>query len=759
VTRVAAADQHYVLTRLSALRGWIPTGGGLRDEDWAGRHRLLTLLLAATVPALSCFGVLRDALATDWLITILSVLGCVVAAVSLRPRRLASTFVALGLTIACAGFVAMCNGLTEAHFSFFIAVAALALYRDWAPFGMFLVATTLQHAVFGALWGDHTYDHHSAMLHPWVWAALHGGAVMIAAAFQVVGWRLSEGEELRAEENLNESRAQLSVAFDETPVPMAMIAPDGLILRTNSAYREWFGLSDGLPAGFTVGDLPITPLDAEPEPLFDLLLRSNDSVTVTRQYRRHRDDAIVWIEMHSTGLRDKDGQLRLIFVHCMDVTSNRLHAEELRHQVRHDPLTGLLSRTGFEEDLTTLLAEHTDGACLLYLDVDRFKTINDGAGHGAGDDVLRTLASRLAATASDRSLVARLGGDEFVVALPGPSEYGWEVAGALLAACAEPMLIDGGQVQVSVSIGLAVAQGAARAGDAVLSADTAMYAAKRAGGNRVEAFSDEMQVTVRRRIVSEARLREALAGDTVQTLPVWFQPVVSTADRRIVGAEALVRMRTPEGEILAPGHFIPAAEETGLVVQLGEHVLRRSVAHLIEWGDELGYVSVNVSPRQLAEPGFVPMLAELLAAHPGLDPARVVLEITETALLSSSVDVQDRLRMIKALGMRIALDDFGTGYSSLTWLQSVPADVVKLDRSFVAGLSADPRKSSIISAVLWLARSLGMSVTAEGVEDEADWNELRNADCPAVQGYYISKPLPADDFAAFLRSAVPAAAA
>jgi diguanylate cyclase (GGDEF)-like protein/PAS domain S-box-containing protein len=753
------ADLPSVLTRLSAIRGWIPAGGGLRDEDWAGRHRLLTLLLAATVPLLTAFGVFRHALATDWLLTILAVLGCVVAAVSLRPRRLPSMFVALGFTLACAGFVTMCDGLTEAHFSFFIAAAALALYRDWTPFGMFLLATTVQHAVFGATHGDHTYDHHSALVHPWVWALLHGGAVLLAAAFQVVGWRLTENEERRAEENLDESNAQLTVAFDETPVPMAMIAPGGVILRTNSAYREWLGLTDTLPAGFTVADLPITALDTDVEPLFELLLRSGEPITVTRRFQRHQDGAIVWVEMHSTALHDRTGELRLIFVHCLDVTSNRRHAEELRHQVRHDSLTGLLSRAAFEHDLAALLAGHPGPACLLYLDVDRFKTINDGSGHGAGDEVLRTLADRLSATVPDGSLVARLGGDEFVVALPGTLESGGEVADALVSAFAEPMDIAGSRMQVAVSIGLTVARGADQAEEAVLAADTAMYEAKRSGGSRVEVFSDEMRVSVRRRVVSEARLREALAGDPVETLPVWFQPVVSTADRRIVGAEALVRMRTPEGEILAPAHFIAVAEETGLVVALGEHVLRRAVSHVMEWGDALGYVSVNVSPRQLAEPGFVPMLAELLAAHPGLDPSRLILEITETALLSSSIDVQDRLQMIKALGMRIALDDFGTGYSSLTWLQSVPADVVKLDRSFVAGLAADPRKSSIISAVLWLARSLGMSVTAEGVEDEADWNTLRSADCPAVQGYYISRPLPAPEFASFLESSTAAAAA
>jgi hypothetical protein len=202
---------------MSTLRGWTPTGGGLRDEDWAGRHRLLTRLLAATVPLLTAFGAFRHTLAVDWLVTVTAVLGCVAGAVTLRPRRLPSMFVALGFTIACAGFVTMCNGLTEAHFSFFLAVAALALYHDWTPFGVFLLATTIQHAFFGVLYGDHTFDHHDATAHPWRWALLHGLAVLIAASFQVIGWRLTENEERRAQENLNESKAQLSVAFDETP--------------------------------------------------------------------------------------------------------------------------------------------------------------------------------------------------------------------------------------------------------------------------------------------------------------------------------------------------------------------------------------------------------------------------------------------------------------------------------------------------------------------------------------------------------------
>jgi diguanylate cyclase (GGDEF)-like protein/PAS domain S-box-containing protein len=732
------------------MRAWMPTGGGLRDEDWTRRHRVLTILLAGTVAALTGFGVFQDGLTRPWLVTVLLVLPCVVAAVRLPGRRLPSTAVALGFTAACAGFVAMAHGLTEGHFTFFIVIGALALYRDWAPFGAFLVATVLHHAIFGALVSDKTFDHHDAMTHPWRWAFLHGLAVLAAAAFQVIAWSLTEAEEARAEGDLARSQAQLGIAFDETPVPMAMLAPDGRIVRTNSAYRAWLGLPEQLPPGFAVKDLPLTALDDVNGPVLDELVSGGGTTRLARPYRRHDTGAQIWVEVHGNGVRDAYGNLQSIFVHCLDVTRQQEHEAELQRKVREDSLTGLLSRAAFEEDLVAILAPGTGPATVIYLDVDRFKSINDGAGHATGDDVLRSLSARLSQIVPAGSLVARLGGDEFVVALPGEPANGIAVAHHLVASFAEPLPVGGNRLQLAASVGVAIAWTAEQAEDALLAADTAMYAAKHAGGNRLEIFNEDMRTAVRERIVAESLLRQALDGDRDNTLPVWFQPIVSPATGRIVGAESLVRMMTADGRLLGPGHFIATAEETGLVVPLGEHVLTAALRHLAHWRHHLGYVSVNVSPRQLSEPGFVPMLAQLLASAHLIEPSRLVLEITETALLSNSVDLRARLDAIKALGVRIALDDFGTGYSSLTWLQSVPADIVKLDRSFVAGLAHDPRKASIISAVLWLARSLGMSVVAEGVEEVEDWNALAAADCPAIQGFYFSRPVTPADFQALL---------
>ncbi|MEV6633201.1 EAL domain-containing protein [Actinoplanes sp. NPDC051470] len=736
-----------VVTRAwTGLAARLPAGGGLRDEDRKRRHRLLTLLLAGGIPLLTMVGALQNGgLDAAWFLSVVLVLPCVIAASVMPGRRLASVLVALGFVALCGGFVAVSHGLTEAHFAYFVVVAALALYRDWAPFGAFLAGTVLHHSVLGALLSDRTYGHHSAQAHPLKWALLHGLAVLAAATFQVISWRLTEIEEKRAQVNLDESQAQMTLAFDETPVPMVMWSPDGRLLRANDAYFAWMRLSRPLPADFRIEDLPITAEPGE-ENIFGEELATGDAVTLTRAYRRTDDGSRIWVEIHSNGLRDADGRLRLIFLHCLDVTGPMEHRAELQRQVRVDSLTGLLSRRGFEDDLVALLGRSGGPVGVIYLDVDRFKAINDGAGHAAGDDVLRGVADRLGVIAPAGSLIGRLGGDEFVVGVPGPMEIAAEVARSVVDAFGMPLPVAGNMSRIAVSVGVAGADRPDLAEHALLAADTAMYAAKKAGGNRLAVFNEQMRVAVKQRITSEADLRRALDGPLDETLPVWFQPIASSAGGRILGAEALVRMRTPDGKILGPGHFIPAAEETGLVVPLGEHVMATALRWLMNWRLELGYVSVNVSPRQLSEPGFVPMVARLLAEHGLDDPSRLVLEITETAVLSLSDDLQKRLDAVKALGVRIALDDFGTGYSSLTWLQSVPADVVKLDRSFVSGLAGDVRKSSIIVAVLGLATSLNMTVVAEGVEEPDDWRALAAAGCPAIQGYLVSRPVPPREF-------------
>jgi diguanylate cyclase (GGDEF)-like protein/PAS domain S-box-containing protein len=720
----------------------MPTGGGLRDEDWIYRHTLLTWTMVVSGVLLTAIGAVRGELDLEWLISITLISLFTFAALFLPPRRLPSVAVSLGLTAVCAECVMMFDGLTEAHFTFFIAVGALALYRDWVPFGAFLAATVAHHAVLGTLMAHRAFDHQSAYEHPWFWALVHGLAVLLAAVTQVIGWRLTEGDEQRASEDLTQAEAQFTAAFEEAPIAMSMMSADGHILRANPAFQTWMGLPAHLPANFSTDDLPVkrsTP--DKPIPMFSEMREQGVDVVRGEHTFVHNDGRVIVVDMHASALRDATGRLRLIVSHFLDITEKRANEAALLRQAREDSLTGLLGRGAFESELATLVHLNYGQVAVIYVDVDRFKAVNDSYGHAVGDEVLRELGRRLHALAPADALVARLGGDEFAIALPGPASRAEDLGTAIVASCDREFMIPGGHLNVTASVGVSAASAGEDAEATMQSADMAMYAAKQGGRDRIKLFDDTMRLNKERRVAAEHSLREALDGDRVWSLPVWFQPIISLKTRQLIGAEALVRLRVPEGELVPPGVFIPIAEETGMVVPLGQHVLHTALGYLRTWGERLPYVSVNVSPRQLSEAGFVPMLTAELAASGLEDPSRLVLEITETSLLLSSVELKRRLDAIKALGVRLALDDFGTGYSSLTWLQSVPADIVKLDRSFVAGLANDADKAAIISAVLWLAKSLGMSVIAEGVEEVEDAEMLARANCPAAQGYLFSRPL------------------
>ncbi len=359
---------------------------------------------------------------------------------------------------------------------------------------------------------------------------------------------------------------------------------------------------------------------------------------------RHDNGTFMHVDLHCSALRDDSGRLQLVITHFLDVTEKRAHEKALQRKVRQDSLTRLLSRSAFEDDLAQMIETRAGRVCVIYIDVDRFKVVNDSHGHGAGDEVLRNLGGRLADLAPADSLVARLGGDEFAIALPGDISRAEELGAAVVKSCDEPFVTStGGRLNMTVSVGVSAAV-MGQSGEGTLhSADLAMYAAKQGGRDRIRMFDDGMRLDTERRIAAEQSLRDALDGDRTETLPVWFQPIVSLHTRQVVGAESLIRLRRPDGRIVPPSDFIPIAEETGLVVPLGEHVLRTALSHLQAWGDRLPYVSVNVSPRQLSEIGFVPMLTEELAASGLQDRSRLVLEITETSLLQSSVDLKERL--------------------------------------------------------------------------------------------------------------------
>lgn len=440
--------------------------------------------------------------------------------------------------------------------------------------------------------------------------------------------------------------------------------------------------------------------------------------------------------------------------------NNRL-AEEVRHSAfsaTHDPLTGLANRTLFNEHLLRATAIAGRTSAVLYLDVDRFKEINDHYGHLAGDELLRQMGARIGRCVRQDDTVARFGGDEFCVLLAGihDADDAERVAVKLIEETARPYRIAGQTVRATVSVGLSLFPRDGSDLDALLRhADSAMYRAKRGGGNRFRHYdAGAARVSARER-ETERALRRALREDELE---LYYQPRVALAGGRIVGAEALLRWRHPALGLTPPGDFLPLAEKTGLIVPIGEWVIRRALRSRLAWCAEglrdFG-LSVNVSPSQLAHASFIPFLRDAMAVREGCAACPrsgrcFELEITEDADLHGSEQAREALAAVREFGVSIAIDDFGTGYSSLDYLKRFTADCLKIDRSFVESVHTDHRDQTVVSAVIALAHGFDLPVVAEGVETERQALYLRGLGCDEAQGYWFARPMPEPEFLARL---------
>ena len=430
------------------------------------------------------------------------------------------------------------------------------------------------------------------------------------------------------------------------------------------------------------------------------------------------------------------------------------HERELRYAATHDPLTGLPNRTLFAERLGDAAAQGNLG--VLFIDLDRFKLVNDTLGHDFGDDLLRAVADRLAAAVSAPATVARFGGDEFTVLLPKAEETSEAVEEAerLLLEISRPYRLRGQTVAIRASAGVAVAAGPSSDPlSLVRDADAALYHAKDRGRGRVEAFDDRILVEAADRLNIERLLVEAL--DT-GLLEVEYQPSVRVADGAIVGIEALARCRTASGDTISPVRFIPVAEETGLIGRVFDAVLLQSCHVAQAWNagrDERLTVWVNLSPSQLGAPDLLDQVRRAFDAT-GVDPTTIGFEVTEQGILADPDDARDRLGALVALGAHVALDDFGTGYSSLSHLQELPVDTVKLDRSFVVRAEADARSAAIVGGVVRLAEAMGLRCVAEGVETQHELAVVEALGCDVVQGYVYCRPCAAADLTTWMATPV-----
>jgi diguanylate cyclase (GGDEF)-like protein/PAS domain S-box-containing protein len=462
------------------------------------------------------------------------------------------------------------------------------------------------------------------------------------------------------------------------------------------------------------------------------------------------------LEVTATNLMD-DPEVHGLVLNARDVTDRKQLESELRHQALHDALTGLANRTLFADRVEHALARRADrggAVAVLFIDLDDFKTVNDSLGHAAGDELLVTVSDRLKNLLRMGDTAARLGGDEFAVLLDeAPSEEEVvAVAARLQAALALPFEIDGRTVHVSCSMGIAMDEDRASSSDILLrNADVAMYLAKERGKARYEVFEESMHAVAFQRLELKADMGRAIDNGEFHLV---YQPIVDLATGKMESAEALARWIHPTRGPVGPDLFVPIAEETGLIVSLGRWVLREACAQLARWRDTLGAdaphsVSVNVSVRQLESDDLITDVRDALEAA-GLAPSDLTLEITESILMADIELSRQRLVELSDLGVTLAVDDFGSGYSSLGYLQRFPVDVLKVDRSFVEGLTAPGNDGGVMRAIVDLAETLHLVVVAEGIEERHQLARLSELGCGRGQGYLFSRPVPPDELRDFV---------
>ncbi|MFM9852498.1 MAG: putative bifunctional diguanylate cyclase/phosphodiesterase [Sphingomonadaceae bacterium] len=424
-----------------------------------------------------------------------------------------------------------------------------------------------------------------------------------------------------------------------------------------------------------------------------------------------------------------------------DITAQRQAEEKVSYMAHYDGLTDLPNRFMFNESLYRAFNRRSGKLAMMYLDLDNFKAINDTLGHPVGDQLLKAAARRLEDCVTSKDIVARLGGDEFAI-LVAPENVGTidAMADAIVRAMASPFALDGHDVVIGVSIGIACApQDADTAEKLLQNADLALYSAKTSGRNRSARFEIGMDEAAQARRILEMDLRGSLGKNEMR---LHYQPLVNVESGKTSGYEALIRWEHPERGIVMPNLFIPIAEETGMIVQIGEWVIRQALDDMARWEQDLS-VSINLSPAQMRSPSLVTTIINALA-QTGVEPNRVCLEITETVLMQDTDANIETLHKLSSLGVSIALDDFGTGYSSLNYLRSFPFDKIKIDRCFVSEIDTREDCQAIVRSVVALATSLGMTTTAEGVERPEQFEQLRIEGCGEVQGFLYSKAVPVD---------------
>ncbi len=513
----------------------------------------------------------------------------------------------------------------------------------------------------------------------------------------------------------------------------------------------------GYPAGALVGRTPfrsIHPKDDErARETFENLASGGDPVAIEFRYR-HFDGSWIWLEVLGNNLLEHPGVGGIVLT-SRDITERKHADEKTQYLENYDLLTGLPNR-GLMLDRVNQAVAHAkrtrERLALMHIGVDRFKIINETLGHFVGDSLLKAAADRIKSCTDETNTIARVGGDEFTIIVPDAARLHTVSATAskILAEMSQAFPGTSQDVFVSASIGVSLFPDDSKSADELTKhADAAMYSAKKLGRNNYQFFTHALNEEAHERMVLEAGLRQAMQRDEMYLV---YQPKIDLESRQVIGAEALLRWNHPKLGLVAPARFIPVAEESGMVSEIGEWVLRTACAQIrtCQGMDLFPQIAVNVSAHQFHQYDLSKLVSTVIREEQ-IAPESLEIEMTESAVMHDAESSVVTLERLKQLGVGIAIDDFGTGYSSLSYLKRLPLDILKIDRSFVRDISHDANDAAIVRAIITLARSLGMKVTAEGVEDEAQLQFLNAYGCEYAQGYLFGEPMACDDFTERLR--------
>jgi len=604
---------------------------------------------------------------------------------------------------------------------------------------------------------------HALVEQPFARYALYAVLIGAGTAFFLILWnwalrrRVSArtAELTTALDALNASKRHFEDLVSTTPVGVFETDAKGACVFVNDRWVELTGISaeEALGDGWARGLHP----DFRQQVHSEWMLAVNHVRPFHMEYCfRHSDGKDIWVLGHGSALRNEQGEVSGYIGTITDINERKSAESRIEFLAHHDALTALPNRVLARDRVEVAMAfaerlKHK--LALAFLDLDNFKTVNDSLGHNVGDALLKAVAARLRSNVRDTATISRQGGDEFLIMLPDIADADAiaAITAKLLESMSRPFDIDGHELVISASAGIAVFPNDGTDFDSLLKkADTAMYHAKQAGRSTYRFFSEQMNVDAVEHLRLQTGLRRALEQ---RELLLHYQPQIDLASNRVLGAEALLRWNHPEMGLIPPARFIPVAEAGGMIITIGDWVLREACRQAVLW-HRAGFpdlvVSVNLSAIQFKRSDLQKTVLNALEES-GLEPHCLELELTESIMIADTEIVLDIVRRLKALGVKLSLDDFGTGYSSLSYLKRFPLDKLKIDQSFIRDMTSDADNAAIVRAIIQLARTLNLRTLAEGVEDESTADHLRIHHCDEAQGFYFARPMPANEFLEYLK--------